>query len=544
MISVRFLSFLLFLGFFASSAQAAENLALIIANRDYKPYQNAGNAFDTLSAAGELKAAGFEVRTIRNLNSKGMEKVARSIRIEVSRANRVIVMVSGHVVSTGRESYLLTTDAFRSDGLAIGQYGLPLGMLADLLSDKAGSAVLMVAREDRARGVGAGVTYGYVPVDLPQGVTVFTGSGAALAAMVRDQLLVPGTSTRAAADAAQVGVESYGFISQTVPFVAANRSDKGVSELEQLIWDNAKSSATAQGVQTYLDRFPNGHYADTARGLLEEIQKTPEDLAREAEDALRLGRDARREIQRNLTLLGHDTRGVDGIFGRGTRAAIREWQDENRFDPTGYLDRGQISKLRDDAVIRGRELEEEAQQRRLEQERQDAAFWKSTGRNNGEEGLRTYLKRYPDGLYSDIARDRLRVLDEERRRTVAIAEGNAWDEAVQTNTIAGYNAFLRQYPNGAFADSARARRDALAQSQKNDPAVTAAKAEERKILSSPITRLLVERKLSGLGLKPGRVDGNIDGDTRKAVRRFQRAAGLPVTGYVTQTTIVRLLAAQ
>ena len=54
-------------------------------------------------------------------------------------------------------------------------------------------------------------------------------------------------------------------------------------------------------------------------------------------------------------------------------------------------------------------------------------------------------------------------------------------------------------------------------------------------------RSMVEQRLSGMGLKPGRADGNFDGDTRRAIRRYQQARGLPVTGYLSQDTVARLL---
>ena len=536
-----------FSALFAMPLWAAENLALIITNRDYHPYNDAVGAFEAVKAISDLQDAGFEVRTVRNLNSKALEKVARGIRIEVSEAERVVVVVAGHIVSTGRESYLLTTDARRLDALAVGRFGLPIGVLADLLGDKAGSAVLMVANGNKPRGIGLGVTYGYVPADIPQGVTVMTGGTGNLVKVLRQSLLVPGTTTGEAVASAPVGVEAFGFVSQTLPFLPDDpdaTSAEETSELEKLLWDNARSSGDVQAVKTYLERFPEGVYSAAARDLLAELEKTPEDLAREAEQALRLSRDARRELQRNLSLLGYDTRGIDGIFGRGTRGAVRAWQRENGFDDTGYFTRDQIATLQAAAEVRARELEEEARKRREEEERRDAAFWRDVGRNSGEEGLRAYLKRYPDGLYSDIARDRLQVFDEERRRTAEIAEANAWDAAVQADTVKAYSDFLKKYPDGAFAQSAQARLDVLRDQNQNSAALEAAKAEERKILSNPITRLLTERQLAGLGLKPGKIDGKFDQNTRKAIRRFQRAAELPVTGFMTQETIVRLLAAK
>lgn len=64
-----------------------------------------------------------------------------------------------------------------------------------------------------------------------------------------------------------------------------------------------------------------------------------------AEEALALDRAARREIQRRLVLLGFDTRGVDGVFGPGTRGAISNWQNIRGHSVTGFLDRSQLQDL-------------------------------------------------------------------------------------------------------------------------------------------------------------------------------------------------------
>ena len=45
---------------------------------------------------------------------------------------------------------------------------------------------------------------------------------------------------------------------------------------------------------------------------------TPESVEQE----IGLDRDGRRDVQRWLQALGHDPRGIDGMFGPGSRAAI------------------------------------------------------------------------------------------------------------------------------------------------------------------------------------------------------------------------------
>jgi hypothetical protein len=65
------------------------------------------------------------------------------------------------------------------------------------------------------------------------------------------------------------------------------------------------------------------------------------------ENELGLTRTERREIQRRLVLLDYNTRGVDGVFGNGSRTAIREWQRDNDQPSSGFIDLNQLVLLRE-----------------------------------------------------------------------------------------------------------------------------------------------------------------------------------------------------
>ncbi|MCZ0960944.1 peptidoglycan-binding domain-containing protein [Paracoccus benzoatiresistens] len=67
--------------------------------------------------------------------------------------------------------------------------------------------------------------------------------------------------------------------------------------------------------------------------------------AARAEDDIGLSRSQRAAIQAELTRRGYDTRGIDGVFGRGTRGAIASWQQANRMSATGYLTVQQADQL-------------------------------------------------------------------------------------------------------------------------------------------------------------------------------------------------------
>ncbi|MEX2408150.1 MAG: peptidoglycan-binding domain-containing protein, partial [Rhodovibrionaceae bacterium] len=79
-------------------------------------------------------------------------------------------------------------------------------------------------------------------------------------------------------------------------------------------------------------------------------QVNPEaDPAAQEEEALGLTRGDRRELQAALTALGFDTRGIDGVFGPGTRTAIRGYQAAKGAERSGYLTASLAGSLRAEA---------------------------------------------------------------------------------------------------------------------------------------------------------------------------------------------------
>ena len=68
-----------------------------------------------------------------------------------------------------------------------------------------------------------------------------------------------------------------------------------------------------------------------------------------------LSRDEKRDLQMMLQWAGFYNSTLDGLFGRGTRASMADWQQANNFDPTGVLTTAQRAELRRQymAVIAG-----------------------------------------------------------------------------------------------------------------------------------------------------------------------------------------------
>ena len=534
----------------ASAARpiAAEDLALVLVNSDYATLDDLSGDRYAARFESELEGAGFTTFALQDGTAAETSAMVRDFAAAVGagRDNRIVIILSGHLVHTGAETWLLAEDARNPDGFTVATMGQALSPLFALAGDAQGRAVVLLAPSGDAGETGIALSSGGGDIAVPQGVTRVTGEVRALFTALRDGLLPADATYASAAARAPRGVTYEGFLSSAIGLRTGaspaapgpNRPDPG----EFAYWNAAQDIGSDAALRAYLDRYPEGTFAADARARISALKDAPLKRAQDAEDDLALTREARREVQRHLTILGFDTRGTDGIFGPATRKALTDWQGARRFGSDGYLDAQQLATLRSEGAARAAELERDAEARRAAEEQKDRDYWARTGSTGDKAGLQTYLDRYPDGLFADTAKERLtRIAQAEQDRATAEARA-AWLRATEADTEEAYIAFLRAHPDSPFEDAARQRITELREPPRDDSAERAAEAEESRVVGNQVTRLLVERRLLQLGMEPGTPDGAFDAQTRRAIRRFQNSRGIEVTGYVTQATLVRLLA--
>ncbi len=153
------------------------------------------------------------------------------------------------------------------------------------------------------------------------------------------------------------------------------------------------------------------------------------------EAALELARAERQRVQQGLTAAGFHPGSVDGLFGEGTRSALREWQASQDEVETGYLDAESARTL----LALGSEFE----------------LWESVKGSESPEDFEGYLRQYPSGIYADEARSR-------RQALMAAAEAKAeWELVKDSQNPADFEGYLSQYSDGTHADEAHSRRQAL-----------------------------------------------------------------------------------
>ncbi len=158
---------------------------------------------------------------------------------------------------------------------------------------------------------------------------------------------------------------------QSQPAASAPRPGSAATEIEMEIWRSAERSGLAADYQYYLRKYPEGAFSELARNRIAALSApakedpkgsapqsafapnapvapntgAPARSPADAEAALGLNREDRMGAQARLSLLGYDTRGIDGVFGPGSRAAIREWQDDEGYPRTGYFNLEQVERL-------------------------------------------------------------------------------------------------------------------------------------------------------------------------------------------------------
>ena len=543
----------------SAGAALAENLALVIGNSRYQTTVNAKDAarfFDLEQALGE---AGYRVQSAQNATRDDLRAILTNFGDDAVEADRLIVIFAGHVLTNGTETFLTPTDLKDPRPITIQLQAPSLSSFLSIMADHAGGAAMFVGYHDGNGGFFGGepgftgingLTPGLGPVTVPQGVLLVSGPPDDLTQALKSGFLKVDASTASVVEDLDESIEVAGYVSKFSTLAPGREEGAEIpvgdsDSREEAYWRIAETQNTIAGYEDFLSRYPKGAYAEMARIKISEMrsgEKEPQSsIEEQAEADLGLSREDRKQIQRDLTILEHDPRGVDGVFGPATRNAISRWQVENGFASTGYLNRRQLELLREQAQVRGEQLAEEAARKAEEQRQADIRFWNQTGASGKETDLRVYLRNYSDGIYADEARRELDAIERARIEQSQGPERTAWQRAEAVGTEDAYREYLYKYPNGLFAETAKERIQALRQGAKDRDRLDEARREEERLGLNRQAWTLIEKRLSQQGLDPGPVDGQPTDKTRKAIRRYQSSAGLPVTGYMDRTTLSRLI---
>lgn len=617
-------------------ALADGGAALVIGNADYAhgPKAVAASA-DAKAVNDRLLDAGYDVTFGENLNRADMRAAFDAFSADAADADKLVVFYSGHALRMNDRTFLAPVDINPTGPVAVAYDATPLSVIMTILSTKPGAAVAFV---DGAQLDGfnpsAMVEPGLADITAPKGVLVVSAAAPGWAIrragegrskfgraivdefLAEDKLLSAALSTHKddfwtdGALGANVVMAPEPTAKPTTLLPATDvasgddPTDDIAQQIELAFWKSTEYAGTPADYEAYLNRYPNGLFADIARNRLADAglvstptavetpkataddpaptttRKTARERAEEVETALGLTRAEKRSIQADLLELGHDPNGVDGLFGRGARAAIARWQRDADFADTGYLTAEQVAIIGADAdalrAERDRERDRIAALDNQDATNREERDWNRARQINTVAGYRRYMNLYPDGVFIRDARRAIQDIE-------YAEEDEYWRDAERRDTASAYDAYLDIYPNGRYAATARNRLDrkissvtddrddyeqawrrtrrqdtpeAYGDYEKNYPqSPYASEARQRRIKMVAAQRRRVEdrlrlgtrdwrsieQRLDHLGFHVGKIDGKPDIKLRKAIKAYRKSRGLRPHGFADQQFIDVLL---
>ncbi len=627
------------------SPAVSADIALVLGNRSYQNLPPMSRNVDLARTTAKLRDIGYIVMSGRNVSAGQTSQILEEFIAGLGSAEHAVILLNGRFAHTATDTWFLPVDATAASLSSVTRTGVSLNLLLDLVAGKQGRAAVFLGETNTLFPTGRGLKPGIGAPNIPQGVFLATGTPADIALTLRRDFLASGQGFADALAVAPNSVSGFGFVANIGTLTTSNQPAVSNHDmLDEGYWQAVRDLGGAKAMNAYLRAFPDGAHRDEALSWLQ-AQTVPRVIVQQPKDienALGLGRTQRRNIQRNLTRLGYDTRGIDGYFGRGSRAAIANWQADQNQRVTGYLTRQDILRIARQADRRAKDLAAQKRQQQAAREQADQAYWASSGAQTGtEKGLRRYLGRYPNGLYSGEASGQLNAIITARKNAKAAQERNAWGTAALLNSVFSYETFLARFPNGYYSAIAIQRLNGLRRANNNkiarknerdfwassgaqagkerglrdylnrypngiyasaahnklndikDARIKAARKKERTawgiaLLANSVAgynaflfafpngdyanlaaqRLgqlqnakapanpgpsvkqaeakvmadatLIEQMLKMLGYDPGNVDGTFDKNTRRAIRKYQKATGMPVTGYADAALVLAL----
>ena len=321
----------------------AKRIALVMGNDNYtsvSKLQKAGN--DATAMARELKNAGFTVQLHKDLNYRGMVRAVEAFTNNITGGDEVVVFFAGHGVQIRNGSYLLPTDIEANSESEVEKTAYELLALTDKISDAkpAFSLVMVDACRDnplKSKGRNIGNARGLSAIEPPKGQMVVYSASRGQQALDRlsekdpnpngvftrefiSQMKKPGVKIEDIMREVQDAVESlaktvkheqrpavyneargnFYFYGPTTVQVAPPPIQKPDSNvLELALWDSAKTATTVAEVQAYLNRFPNGFFAEMARARIVALSNTNAERVA-TENTQRLAEEARIKEQQRL----------------------------------------------------------------------------------------------------------------------------------------------------------------------------------------------------------------------------------------------------
>lgn len=313
---MRILIAVMFLVIGCGTSWAADRVALVIGNGEYAVQPKLRNPVsDAVAVAEKLRGAGFDVTLGTDLTFDDMRRTINQFAATLPRAKAALVFFAGHGVQVDGENYLIPVDAdiqrttdltwqtvavstLVSELEAAGRTSI---FILDACRNNPGLARRLRGLSTRSRTlqVGRGLAQisapdgSYVAFSTAPNTVALDGDGkhSPFAQALIKHLPTPGldialmmrrvrrdvrTSTKRQQtpwDSSSLTQPFYFFPKAAESAKPKTRARSGPTQLELSYWDSVKNSKNTRLIESYLGKYPKGHFADLANILVQELKR-------------------------------------------------------------------------------------------------------------------------------------------------------------------------------------------------------------------------------------------------------------------------------
>ena len=252
-----------------------------------------------------------------------------------------------------------------------------------------------------------------------------------------------------AADAEQKRLAAAEAERQRRAVEAAERTRRVAEEARRkavglAFWNAVKDSPNPADYDAYLQHYPDGEFADLARGRMAEIERAALAAAaqREREAAEASARaEAVRLAAEEAARIAAEAKTADVALWRSVQDSpdASDFATYLREFPDGEF--AALARARKDDIERRalaaaaeseaaeRRAAEDAARKQAEQRAMERALWEAVAASPSAADYQIYLQQYPDGIYAALAQTRLAEAEEAERRSAEETKRKVAEEA-------------------------------------------------------------------------------------------------------------------
>jgi uncharacterized caspase-like protein len=312
---------LLTAGGILADATAQRRVALVIGNSSYQnttPLANPGN--DAKAIASVFRQLGLEVLLGTDLAKPEMDRIIRTFAEKLSGSSLGVFFYAGHGLQVDGQNYLVPIDAKLGGASALDFEMVRLDLIQRSMERETTANILFLdacrdnpLARNLARALGtrsAGIGRGLAAVESGEGTLISfstqpgnvaldgTGPNSPFAAALVRHLATPGEDLSSILISVRNDVMTttgrrqvpwdHSALTAKVYFSSPRTSEPTFEQQAELaLWTSIKDTTDPDVLKTYLERFPNGTFAPTARVIIDKLKKEAEEnaaaVSREAE---------------------------------------------------------------------------------------------------------------------------------------------------------------------------------------------------------------------------------------------------------------------